>query len=92
MVHIINRPTLTAIAAQEAQKSPCIHHVGAIITHGTGNKPIVTGHNSNKRSAYRIGKIRNIKCCQHAEMSVAVQLINSLIRRGIHTKGARVSF
>ena len=90
-MNTINRPTIINIAKKAAQKASGTHKVGAVITRGTGNKPIVVGYNSNKRTTFHVGTNKNkghrvVLCSQHAEMSVASQLIRRL------PQGTRVSF
>jgi hypothetical protein len=90
-VRRINRPSIAHMAVEEADKSTCVHRVGAVITYGIGNKPIYRGHNTNDRSVFRFHKKRCVKCSQHAEMSVASQLVNDLMRKGERwTKGKQV--
>ena len=67
-------PSLQTIICQEALKSNCIQKLGAIITKGR-NKIISRGYNDNMRTSF----LDLITPCQHAEMKVATQFINSYI-------------
>jgi hypothetical protein len=88
---IFNRPSLVALAIKEAIKGTGMYRLGAVITKGTGNKPVVAAHNTNKRTTYLKGDFREIRCCQHAEMAAATKLINGPLRNK-QIKVARVSF
>ena len=67
-------PTLHNIAYNEALKSNCVHKLGAIITKGR-RKIICRGYNDNMRISF----LDMITQCQHAEMNVATEFINSYI-------------
>jgi tRNA(Arg) A34 adenosine deaminase TadA len=89
-MHTINRPSIIRMAKNASQQASGMYKIGAVITKGTSNKPIVIGYNSNKRTTFHVGTRKNkghrvVLCSQHAEMSVASQFI----RR--QPKGARVS-
>ena len=71
-----NAATMASIAGKQAQKSPCLHRLGAVLTYGR-KKPICVGYNNNMRTSY-LGKIN---CCQHAEMAVATKFIQSHVNR-----------
>jgi hypothetical protein len=77
MSYIISRPAIVQLACKAARKASGTHRIGAVITYGTGNKPIVVGHNSNARSTFHIGRNKNriVLCSQHAEMSAVAQLL-----------------
>lgn len=68
--------TIAHICRNEANKSNCIHKLGAVITKGK-NKIICRGFNDNRRTKF----LNSIQCCQHAEMSVATKFINSIVRK-----------
>ena len=90
-MYTINRPSIVHIAKKAAESASGTHKIGAVITMGKSTKPIVIGYNSNQRSTFHVGSKKNkghriIQCSQHAEMSVASQLI-----RRFQPKGARVS-
>ena len=89
-MHTINRPSIVQLAKDAAEQASGTHKIGAVITLGTSTKPIVIGYNSKNRTTFHVGTKKRkghrvIQCSQHAEMSVASQLI----RR--QYKGARVS-
>jgi len=67
-------PTLKNIAYNEALKSNCVHKLGAIITKGR-SKIICRGYNDNMRTSF----LDIIAQCQHAEMKVATEFINSYV-------------
>ena len=83
IINNINRPAIVKHAMDAADKSSGIYSLGAVITHGASNKPICVGYNSNKRTTYKFGSRRMISCSQHAEMSVASQLLNWLKRKRV---------
>uniref|UniRef100_A0A6C0IZZ8 Uncharacterized protein n=1 Tax=viral metagenome TaxID=1070528 RepID=A0A6C0IZZ8_9ZZZZ len=63
------------ILKEQALKSNCIQKLGAVITKGR-NKIICRGHNDNMRTSF----LNIISPCQHAEMNVATQFLNSFIK------------
>ena len=72
---IIGMPSsLQTIINKEALKSNCVHKLGAVITKGR-NKVICRGYNDNMRTSF----LDMIVQCQHAEMSVATEFINSYV-------------
>jgi hypothetical protein len=90
-MHTISRPSIVQIAKNAADQASGTHKIGAVITQGTSNKPIVVGYNSKYRTTFHVGTKRNkghriVQCSQHAEMSVVSQLI-----RRHQYKGARAS-
>ena len=62
------------ILTEEALKSNCIQKLGAVITKGR-NKIICRGSNDNMRTSF----LKIISPCQHAEMNVVTQFLNSYI-------------
>ena len=64
------------IATEIANNSNCEFKHGAVITHGT-HTIVGKGHNDNTRTSF-MGKI---DCCLHAEISAAMNFINSIVRR-----------
>jgi hypothetical protein len=65
---------LRMTATLEAYKSECNSKHGALITRGS--KVISRGCNTSRCKFMR----RITDCCQHAEMNVATQFINSVVR------------
>lgn len=64
------------VATNAAFHSNCDHKHGAVITRGK-HTIVATGCNDNKRTSY-MGKV---DCCLHAEISAAMNFINSTVRR-----------
>ena len=85
-IKTISRPSIVRLAMDTADNAVGSYSLGAVITYGTSNKPIVTGCNSSNRTVYKFGSRRMIACSQHAEMSVASQLLNNLSRKGVQRK------
>lgn len=91
MIKTISRPSIVDLAMNAATKAKGTYTLGAVITRGTSNKPVAIGYNSSDRTVYKFGTHRMISCSQHAEMSVASQLLNRLCRKGIQRQQAKVA-
>ena len=70
-------------ASEEAEKSPCNFKHGAIIT--ISNKILIRGFN-NPRTKF----LRNIKSCQHAEMSVITKFETFIKKKNLTGKKKKI--
>ena len=67
---------IQSVATNAGFHSNCDHKHGAVITHGK-HTIVSTGYNDNTRTSF-MGKV---DCCIHAEISAAMNFINSVVRR-----------
>lgn len=71
-----NNYSIITAAYNEALKSPCNYRLGSVITKGR-RRIVMKGYNTNQRTTY----LKQITCCQHAEMSVVTKFMNGFVRR-----------
>lgn len=74
--------TKLKLAFQLSKKSNCKQKLVAFITKGR-HKIMYKGFNTSLRTQFMMKEIR---CCQHAEMNVATQFINRFIRKNYNKK------
>ena len=74
--------TKLRLARQLSQKSNCKQKLVAFITKGR-HKMMYKGFNSSLRTQFMMKEVR---CCQHAEMNVVTQFMNRFIRKNSHKK------